>query len=1098
MSGTRPPSNLPDESQQWRRSLEEDIEALKRQQGIDATNNAAARQTQGSIASAIARANLGIADQAEAIQDARRIPAAPNSPSVSTDAYFDEYGTPRAKVSASCSSVIQDTKGAPIDVAYHELFGRPAGTSGTAWQKLAETYTLPPAFEFSPLPAGETWDFSMGAVSAVGVAGERSATVTAVLAKDTSAPPKPSKPGASSRLGQVMINWDGKAADGSSQPADFSHAEVFMATSLAAAGLKVGTIDKDGDTFYAPEIPYNTTRWYYLIAVDVAGNRSPASDRADVKTLPLVDTDLIGRVIDGANVKLESIQSDVLGAKAVTEAKISDAVNAKIATAVSDAATANTNATTALTAANGKNKIIFSTSPASGTAYVNGDTWFQRTGGLIIAQWEFGAGQWAPRTLDNAIIANLNAGKITAGLLDADRIGANTITAEKLIIGDFTNLIPNAILDGVVSNVPASWSRRSGASTASAVEGTVTLPGRAWRTSGIGTEVSVQSGLFEVTPGGEFAVGIRSQNRLTGSTDSPAFVRMVWMAKDRAAISSSQSTVPFSTGFESFAYTFTAPADAYYAQFVIIHASPATGGSWYSGNYYVRAKATGELIVDGAITADKIATNAVEAGHIKAGAVVAGKIAANSVGANEVIANSLTANEIAANAITASELAALSVAAGHVQANAITADKVDAGAITTVKLAAGAVTADKVTARAISADKLTLGNTMNLIDDPGFDTPIGQVWNTTAGSWSIISTGSDGRSLECFTKGGYSLIQNGYSPTPVVAGETYQLFARIYKSLSEGDVRVQVSFLDESGASVQNQYLVAPSASWTENTRECVAPAGAFSMRVRCEVVSTTTATTGRAIFTKLRLIRKATAELIVDGAVTAEKISADAIDGKTITGALIRSAATAARTEMNSSGIRVLNSSNQDLVRIGYGTATGIQVRNPSTGALVSLADAAFGLVSASAANAISYNAACSPDGVQSGIGRLSGDGCVLTFTAVSSSYVIDFSETWTIGYFDPLGITVVPFVGLRVNGTGVSSGGERVMSRSNTDLAAWNPTGWRRVTQARGAVRISTTPGSTYTLDMDFSTYGVASGSANAAITLRDRFITATPVFQ
>lgn len=88
-------------------------------------------------------------------------------------------------------------------------------------------------------------------------------------------------------------------------------------------------------------------------------------------------------------------------------------------------------------------------------------------------------------------------------------------------------------------------------------------------------------------------------------------------------------------------------------------------------------------------------------------------------------------------------------------------------------------------------------------------------------------------------------------------------------------------------------------------------------------------------------------AQHIAAEAVTANKIAADAIDGKTITGALIRSAASGARTEMNTSGLQVLNASNQPLVRLGYGIATGMQVRDPHTGTLVALASHIFGFAS-------------------------------------------------------------------------------------------------------------------------------------------------------
>lgn len=104
--------------------------------------------------------------------------------------------------------------------------------------------------------------------------------------------------------------------------------------------------------------------------------------------------------------------------------------------------TAQKSADVALTTANGKNKVIFSTSPASGTSgYVEGDLWWRKSGSLIIGQWEFTSGSWAARTLDDAVIANLNAGKVTAGFISADRIDSNTISVQKLLVTSVDNLL---------------------------------------------------------------------------------------------------------------------------------------------------------------------------------------------------------------------------------------------------------------------------------------------------------------------------------------------------------------------------------------------------------------------------------------------------------------------------------------------------------------------------------------------------------------------------------------------------------------------------------------------------------------------------------
>lgn len=115
---------------------------------------------------------------------------------------------------------------------------------------------------------------------------------------------------------------------------------------------------------------------------------------------------------------------------------------------------------------------------------------------------------------------------------------------------------------------------------------------------------------------------------------------------------------------------------------------------------------TANEIAANAITAAEIAAGAVTTAKLAAGAVTANEIAASAVTAGKIAADAVTANEIAAGAITASELAANAVTAGKIAASAVTATEIAAGAITTAKLAAGAVTANEIAANTITAGKI--------------------------------------------------------------------------------------------------------------------------------------------------------------------------------------------------------------------------------------------------------------------------------------------------------------------------------------------------------------------------------------------------------
>jgi hypothetical protein len=109
-----------------------------------------------------------------------------------------------------------------------------------------------------------------------------------------------------------------------------------------------------------------------------------------------------------------------------------------IAAAEEAAAAAETAATAAQTTANGKNKIIRSTSDASGTVgYTAGDLWWKMsstsTASNVLDQWTFDGTTWNKNALTNAVIATLDAAKITTGYLAADRIEAASLNANKLV-----------------------------------------------------------------------------------------------------------------------------------------------------------------------------------------------------------------------------------------------------------------------------------------------------------------------------------------------------------------------------------------------------------------------------------------------------------------------------------------------------------------------------------------------------------------------------------------------------------------------------------------------------------------------------------------
>ena len=192
-------------------------------------------------------------------------------------------------------------------------------------------------------------------------------------------------------------------------------------------------------------------------------NASAAKTAADqaAKDLEAAEKNLAavtGRV-DATEEEIAAAQAAVTTAqnKANAAAQAAATAQSTADTAKQNAATAQTKAdsaysladqakkaaATAQTSADGKNTVFYQTAQPSTTGRKTGDTWFDTDDGNRIYRWDgskwtaaqLGTNAIANAAITNALIANLDAGKITTGTLAAARIGAESITAEKLAAG---------------------------------------------------------------------------------------------------------------------------------------------------------------------------------------------------------------------------------------------------------------------------------------------------------------------------------------------------------------------------------------------------------------------------------------------------------------------------------------------------------------------------------------------------------------------------------------------------------------------------------------------------------------------------------------
>jgi len=129
------------------------------------------------------------------------------------------------------------------------------------------------------------------------------------LAIDNTPPPIPSTPTLVSRLGQVEVGWNGFGSQGEPMPADFAYCEVHVGTSngftpvpSGAGATLVGRINFGRGAVVVSTLSYGTTYYFRLVAVDEQGNRSTPSTTASTDVQPLVDSDIIGQILNGAKI----------------------------------------------------------------------------------------------------------------------------------------------------------------------------------------------------------------------------------------------------------------------------------------------------------------------------------------------------------------------------------------------------------------------------------------------------------------------------------------------------------------------------------------------------------------------------------------------------------------------------------------------------------------------------------------------------------------------------------------------------------------------------------------------------------------------------
>lgn len=316
------------------------------------------------------------------------------------------------------------------------------------------------------------------------------------------------------------------------------------------------------------------------------------------------------------------------------------------------------------------------------------------------------------------------------------------------------------------------------------------------------------------------------------------------------------------------------------------------------------AVSTAKIQVE-AITNSLLGPNAVTATKIIDGAVGESKIAALAISTAKLQLLAVTASILAANSVTTVKIADDSITSPKIVAGAITAGKIAAGSIVAADIAAGTITGDRIAANTITTTQLLVTDLTNLVNESTFESgALGNGWTTPdTAHVSIITTSisSYGPKALRFLTGATANYTQAKS-LQVSPGTPLLLKFAGSKSGGTPDVNLRcfIRFADRDNTSLgtggADLELNAATSGEQNLVATGVAPANTVSATVVILPVSTQGGTGDwRAHF--VGVYRRANAELIVDGAITTDKLLANAVTASKIAALTITASQIAAGT---------------------------------------------------------------------------------------------------------------------------------------------------------------------------------------------------------
>ena len=419
---------------------------------------------------------------------------------------------------------------------------------------------------------------------------------------------------------------------------DISTAKTNASTAVSTANTAKSTADTASTNASNAVSTANTANTNASNAVSTANTAKSTADTASTNASNAVKT------------------ANTASTNASNAVSTANTANTNASNAVSTANTASTNASNAVKTANTASTNASTAVSTANTAKSTADT-AKSTADSVKSTVDSGKTNW-----NNAYnrVNEWAYGAVTGSTtIDGGYIQANTITVNKIAVGDFNNYCD--LRYGFSSGV--SWAPLN------------------WNSNGYWNNDSTKQYI---------QLNQENTTRAFNDNDSINFTFDFWIDKSitlgmglwyydssktyLGANYASQAVTTLST-WHTISKNVTVgglPTGTKYVRVLL-----NLGGTGYSvaiRNIKVFRRNGGELIVDGAITAAKIASRTITADRIVSGAITANEIAANAITAAKIAAGAITADKLAANAITSKTITGSTITGGTINGATITSE----------------------------------------------------------------------------------------------------------------------------------------------------------------------------------------------------------------------------------------------------------------------------------------------------------------------------------------------------------------------------------------------------------------------------------------